>query len=163
MKFWSSLNYFLKIKQKFSITFYSKTDNQIERQNNTIKAYLRAFISYKQNNLAKLILMTEFIYNNTKIASNSHTFFKVNCGYHICIFYKKNIYSYSIFKWIDKLITKSQKLITMYTKNFYYTLKLQKLAHNKIIKSKSYVFENKVLLNSKYIKTKQNHKLKAKF
>lgn len=48
-------------------------------------------------------------------------------------------------------------------KNLYHLHRLQKLAHNKNIKPKSYAFGDKVLLNSKYIKTKQNWKLEAMF
>ena len=47
--------------------------------------------------------------------------------------------------------------------NPYHTQKLQKQAHNKGVKPKSYVPNDKVWLNSKYIKTKHNYKLEAKF
>ncbi len=53
--------------------------------------------------------------------------------------------------------------MTMYRKNFHYTQELHKQAHNKAIKLRNYIFGDKVWLNSKYIKTKQNCKLKAKF
>ncbi len=48
-------------------------------------------------------------------------------------------------------------------KNLQYKQKLQKQYHNKYIKPKSYTSGKKVWLNSKYIKTKQNCKLKLKF
>ena len=51
----------------------------------------------------------------------------------------------------------------VYCKNLFYAQKLQKQAHNKGVKSKSYAPNDRVWLNSKYIKTKQNWKLKAKF
>ena len=38
-KFWSSLCYFLGIKQKLSTAFHPQTDGQIKRQNSTIEAY----------------------------------------------------------------------------------------------------------------------------
>ena len=41
MKFWSSLCYFLDIKQRLSTTFHPETDSQTERQNSTIESYLR--------------------------------------------------------------------------------------------------------------------------
>ena len=53
--------------------------------------------------------------------------------------------------------------MTNYRKNLQYVQKLQKLYHDKYVKPKSYIPGNKVWLNSKYIKTKQNRKLKAKF
>ena len=39
-KFWFSLCYFLKIKQKLSTAFYPKIDGQIKRQNSTTEVYL---------------------------------------------------------------------------------------------------------------------------
>lgn len=48
-------------------------------------------------------------------------------------------------------------------KNLRYAQKLQKQAHNKDIKPRSYTSGNKVWLNSQYIKTKQNRKFECKF
>lgn len=53
--------------------------------------------------------------------------------------------------------------MTVYRKNLHHAQKLQKQAHDKAMKSRSYVLNDKVLLNSKYIKPKQNYKLEAKF
>ena len=47
--------------------------------------------------------------------------------------------------------------------NLYHAQEVQKHAHNKGVKPKSYTLNNKVWLKSKYIKTKWNQKLKAKF
>ena len=46
-KFWSLLCYFLGIKRRLTTAFHLQTDNQIEKQNNTMKAYLRAFINWE--------------------------------------------------------------------------------------------------------------------
>ena len=48
-KFWSSLCYFLGIKQRLSTGFHPQTDGQTERQNSTMEAYLQAFINFEQN------------------------------------------------------------------------------------------------------------------
>ena len=45
-KFWSSLCYFLGIERLVSIVFNSQTDGQTERQNSTMKAYLKAFVNF---------------------------------------------------------------------------------------------------------------------
>ena len=90
--------------------------------------------------------MTEFVYNNANNTSSGHMLFKLNCGFHPWISYKKNV----------KLYFKSKK-------NLYYAKKLQKWAYNKDIKYKIYSSNNKFRLNSKYIKTKQNRKLETKF
>ena len=47
--------------------------------------------------------------------------------------------------------------------NLLYAQKLQKRAHDKGLKPQSYDPGKKVWLNSKYIKTKRNWKLEAKF
>ena len=49
-KFWTTLMIKLEIKKKMFITFHSQTDEQIERLNQTLKQYLRAYINEKQNN-----------------------------------------------------------------------------------------------------------------
>ncbi len=46
-KFWSSLCYFLGIKQKLSTAFHPQFDGQTERQNSIMEAYLRAFVNFE--------------------------------------------------------------------------------------------------------------------
>ena len=53
--------------------------------------------------------------------------------------------------------------MTVCKENFHYGQKFQKQAHNKDVQLKNYATNNTVWLNSKYIKTKQKQKLKAKF
>ena len=53
--------------------------------------------------------------------------------------------------------------MTICQKNFYHVQELQKQAQNKSVKPRSYAPSDKVWVNSKYIKSKQNPKLKAKF
>ena len=48
-------------------------------------------------------------------------------------------------------------------KNIHHAQKLWKQAHNKNVKPRNYGLGNKVWFNGKYIKTKQNWKLEAKF
>ncbi len=47
LKFRSLLYYFLRIKKKLSITFYSQINGQIETQNSIMKVYLRVFINWE--------------------------------------------------------------------------------------------------------------------
>ncbi len=90
-KFWSLLCYFLGIKRKLSTAFHPQTDGQTKRQNNTIEAYLRAFVNFEQDDWAKLQPMAEFAYNNVKNASTGYTLFKLNCNYHSQASYKEDI------------------------------------------------------------------------
>ena len=43
--------------------------------------------------------------------------------------------------------------MTVCLENLYYTQKLKKWAYNKAVKPKSYIPDDKIWLNSKYIKT----------
>ena len=163
LKILPSLNYFLRIKQRLSTTFYPHTNGQIKRQNSIIEIYLRVFINYEQNNWARHLPIVEFAYNNAKNISTGHTSFELNCDYHPYISYKKNIDPCFKSKSVDKLSTNLKELMTVYRETLYHIQKLQKQAYNKAVKPRSYVSGNKVWLNSKYIRTKQNCKLNAKF
>ncbi len=107
--------------------------------------------------------MVKFAYNNTKNASTDHMSFKLNCGYHSQAFYKEDIDLRSLSKSADELAIKLRELMAVCRKNLQYVQELQKWYYDKHAKPKSYVPGDKVWLNSKYIKTKRNRKLKAKF
>ena len=124
LKFWSSLYYFLKIKQRLKTAFHPQMDGQIEGQNSTMEIYLKVFVNYKQNDWARLFLMAEFTYNNTKNASTGHTSFELDCGYHPCISYKEDIDSRFKSKLVDEWSTKLWKLMTVCKENLYYALEL---------------------------------------
>ena len=68
--------------------------------------------------------------------------------------YKKDVDSYSKSKSTDKLLIELRELMIVYKENFYYTQELQNQAYNKGVKPKNYALNDKVWLNSKYIKTK---------
>ena len=107
--------------------------------------------------------MVEFAYNNAKNASSGYTLFELNCGYHPRVSYKKDIDPCSKSMSADDLTNKLKELMAVCRDNLQHTQDLQKRAHNKDTKPRSYALGDKVWLNSKYIKTKQNRKLKAKF
>ena len=107
--------------------------------------------------------MAEFAYKNIKNASTGHTLFELNCGYHPQILYKENVDSYSQSKSADELLAELRELIIVCRENLHHAQKLQKRAHNKGVKTRSYIPGEKVWLNSKYIKTKRKWKLEAKF
>ena len=125
--------------------------------------YLQAFVNFKQNDWVRFLLITKFVYNNAKNASSDHTPFELNCGYHPRMLYKDDVNPRSKFKSANKLLTKLRELMIVCKENLYYAQKLQKQAYNRGVKLRSYAFGDKVRLNSKYIKTKQNRNLEAKF
>ena len=162
-KFWSSLCYFLSIKRRLSTAFHPQTNGQTERQNSTMEAYLRAFVNYEQNNWARLLSMAEFAYNNAKHASTRYMSFELNCGYHPCVSYEEDVEPRSRSKAANELTKKLRNLMAACRENLQHTQELQKRAHDKGTKHKSYASGKKVWLNSKYIKTKRNRKLEVKF
>ena len=107
--------------------------------------------------------MAEFAYNNAKNASTGHTPFELNFGYHPQMLYKEEVDSRSKSKSADKLSAELRELMIVCRENLHHAQELQKRAHDKGVKPRSYVPDDKVWLNSKYIKTKQNQKLEAKF
>ena len=107
--------------------------------------------------------MAKFAYNNVKNARTGNMPFKLHCGYYPRLSFEDDTNLYFQLKTTNKLLTELQELMTVCQKNLSHAQKLQKRAQDKGLKPKSYIFGNKVWLNSKYIKTKQNRKLEAKF
>ena len=107
--------------------------------------------------------MAEFAYNNAKNTGTGYILFELNCGYYLRVFFKEDIDSHSRSRFTKELVKKLKELIEFYCQNLFHIYKLQKIAHNKRVKSCSYALGKKIWLNSKYIKTKKNKKLKSKF
>ena len=107
--------------------------------------------------------MAKFAYNNAENVSTGHTLFELNCGYHFRISYEEDINARYKSNSADKFWMELRKLMTVCRENLHHAQELQKQAYNKAMKPKGYAFDNKVWLNSKYIKTKRNQKLEAKF
>ncbi len=107
--------------------------------------------------------MAKFTYNNAKNTSTSHTLFELNCEYHPRASYKEDVDLRSQSKLVDKSATELKELMIVYRENLQHTQEFQKRYHDQHAKLRRYASGKKVWLNSKYIKTKQNCKLKAKF
>ncbi len=107
--------------------------------------------------------MAEFAYNNVKNTSTGHTVFKFNCSYYFRSFFKEDVDPRSRSQSVNKLAKELKELIEVCCQNLLYIQELQKKAHDKRVKSRSYTLGEKVWLNSKYIKMKKNNKLKNKF
>ncbi len=107
--------------------------------------------------------MAEFAYNNAKNASTGYTLFELNCSYYPKIFFEEDVDSRLRPCSANKLVKGLRELMEVFYQNFLHAQVLQKKAHNKRVKSRSYTPVEKVWLNSKYIKTKRNKKLESKF
>jgi len=79
---WQELLKILRIRPRMSTAFHPQTDGQTERLNQTIEAYLRAFISHEQNDWVRLLPMAEFAYNNSVTMGHGITPFYANYGFH---------------------------------------------------------------------------------
>ena len=95
--------------------------------------------------------------------SFGHLPFELNCRYHPWILYKKDVEPCSKSKLADELSAELRELMIVCRENLHHAKQLQKQAYNKGVKPRNYAPGEKVWLNSKHIKTKQNQKLKAKF
>ncbi len=127
-----------------------------------MEAYLRAFVNWEQDNWARLLPMAEFTYNNTKNASTSHTPFELNCDYYPRVSFKEDVYPHSRSRSANELAEELRELIEVCCQNLLHAQELQMKANDKGVKSRSYTPGKKVWLNSKYIKTNRNKKLKSK-
>ena len=77
-KFWKMFTAKLEIKYKLLSAYYSQTDEQSEQMNQTVKTYLHHYVNQKQDNWMQLLLMTQYVYNNTRNKIIKITSFFVN-------------------------------------------------------------------------------------
>ena len=77
--------------------------------------------------------------------------------------YEEDVDSRSQSKSADELSAELRELMIVCRENLHHAQELQKRAHDKGVKPRSYAPGKKVWLNSKYIKTKRNRKLEVKF
>jgi len=80
--FFQSLDTALNMQLHFTSGYHPKDDGQTECMNQTLKQYLHVYYNYQQNNWSKLLLLTEFAYNNALSATTSVFPFFANKGYH---------------------------------------------------------------------------------
>ncbi len=128
-----------------------------------METYLRAFVNWEQDDWTRQLPMVEFAYNNAKNASTGHTPFELNYGYHPRVFFEEDVDPYSRSRSGNELAEELRELMEVCCQNLLHAQELQKKAHDKGVKSHSYAQGEKVWLNSMYIKTKRNKKLKSKF
>ena len=95
--------------------------------------------------------------------SFGYTPFKLNSRYHPWMFYKEDVEPRSKSKSANELLAELRELMIICRENLHHAQEFQKRTHDKRVKPRSYAPRDKVWLNSKYIKTKWNRKLKAKF
>ena len=81
-KTWKEFLQLSGIRSRISTAFHPQTDGQTERLNQTIEAYLRAFVGKEQDDWVQLLPMAEFAYNNLVTTGNGMSPFYANYGFH---------------------------------------------------------------------------------
>ena len=79
--FWKTLTAKLRIKRKMLTAYHLQINRQSKWMNQTVKMYLKHYINKNQNNWVQLLLITQFVYNNTRNEIMSVTSFWVNYKY----------------------------------------------------------------------------------
>src|SRR5436189_2418691 len=91
--YWSNICYHLRATRRISTAFHPQTDRLTERQNQTVKAYLRAYCNENKDDWASKLWMAEFAYNNTVQSSIKMTPFwalHLQNGNHLFILLSSN-------------------------------------------------------------------------
>lgn len=84
------------------------------------------FYQLKAEQLARLLPIAEFAYNNNKNASTSHMSFKLNYGYHPHIFFEDEVKPYSRYRSANKPAKKLRELISICHQNLLHIQEPQK-------------------------------------
>lgn len=80
-KFWKDLCELSEIEPRLSSAFHPETDGQTERVNGVMEQYLRAYVSYQQDDWASRLSMTEFSTNNHVSETTQQSPFVSNFGF----------------------------------------------------------------------------------
>src|SRR5260370_27673526 len=75
----------LGVKLTPSTSYHPQTDGQMEHVNQEIEAYLRVFVSHRQDDWADWLPLAEFAYNNKVHAATHQTPFELDAGQHPCL------------------------------------------------------------------------------
>ena len=72
----------LRVKLTPSTSYHPQPDGQMECVNQEIEAYLRVFVSHRQDDWANWLPLVEFAYNNKIHAATHRTPFELDVGQH---------------------------------------------------------------------------------
>ena len=141
--FWTVLSKKLKTNHRLSTSFHSQTDDQTEKQNQTLKRYFREVINFLQNDWIEHLSLTKYSYNDSYHSMIETTSFKAN--------FEKNSISFALHSYHDKIISLSEKKMI---KNI---VKLQNELIQRLSKAQNY----QVMITTRNI-LKDNSKRKRK-
>src|SRR5260221_2723665 len=75
----------LGVKLTPSTSYHLQTDGQTEHVNQEIEAYLRVFVSHRQDDWADWLPLGEFAYNNKVHSATCQTLFELDARQHPCL------------------------------------------------------------------------------
>src|SRR5258707_8512122 len=80
--FFRSLSKLLRMELHFTSGYHPEGDGQMERLNQVLEQYLRAYTNYQQDDWSSLLPLVEFAYNNATNEMTRVSPFFANKGYH---------------------------------------------------------------------------------
>ncbi len=80
--FWTELSKHLQTELKHSTAYHPQTDGLSERTNQTLETYLRAYVSYQQDDWVDYLPLAEFAFNSSVNLSTNQSPFYANYGFH---------------------------------------------------------------------------------
>ena len=161
-KFYSILVYCLKIKHKLSTIFHSQIDDQTKKLNVFMKQYFRAYVNFEQDDWVILLLMIEFVYNNSINASIGCSSFEVNLSFFSRMSFEELFDSRAKSVLVKQHAVHFSKLIEVLQKILSHAQTKQKKYADARMKFMKYAIDDHVWLRSKNIRTKRNRKLEWK-
>lgn len=81
-EFWKHLNKRLQINSLLSTAFHPETDGQTENANAVLEQYLRAYVSYLQDDWTQWLPLAEFAVNQARSETTRLSPFMANYGFH---------------------------------------------------------------------------------
>jgi len=72
----------LETKIMLSIIYHLLTGGQTEQINQEVKAFLRHYVNYQQNNWIEWLAAVKFQYNDKRYIATRRTLFELNFGWH---------------------------------------------------------------------------------
>lgn len=81
-QFWRELTRHLQTELKHLTAYHPQTDGLTECTNQTLETYLRAYVSYQQDDWVDYLPLAEFAFNNAVNLSTNQTPFYANYGFH---------------------------------------------------------------------------------
>lgn len=163
-KFWSSLCFFLDVRRRLLIAYYSQMNDQMKRQNQMFKHYLRCYTNFNQDDWTRWILMFQFVYNNFKhsVTNKFSTMTLIRFRSHLRANVETDSKHFKIAIAVNH-VTYFEKIRFELTSCLEKTHKFQKKYYNKTHLSQHFKIEDKIFIKTQNMQMlrffwKLNHK-----